>query len=166
MRLDELSAGWGLLEATIEENGGELTQEIAEKFDLLSLEERQKVDRVIFVLKGLKGDADRLKELEDELAKKRRAKERNYDDLLGLVKWYMQDRKTEELLGEVWRFRLVTSGKRPVAWHAPVEALPPSWVKVERKPMLDVIRAALEGNEETLSSLARLGEATQSVRIY
>lgn len=169
MRLDELSQGWGLLEATIEENGGELTFDIARRFDLLSMEERQKVDRVIFVLKGLKGDAERLKQLEDELAVKRKTRERNHEQLLGMVKWYMMGRGTDELQGEVWKFKLVSSGKRPVEVIAPVESLPPEWVKVTKTPVLEAIRLALEldpGNLETLSSLARLGEPTTSIRIY
>jgi hypothetical protein len=169
MKLDQLTQGWEMFEAAIEAEGGELTESLAQRMDFLNLNERSKADNYVFYLKALEGECDQLKKLEDELATKRRTKEKRYDWLKERVKQYMAGREMEELKGEVFKFKLVKAGKRPVEIVAPLDKLPPSWVKTERKPILEAIRIALEmheGNVNTLSSLARLGEPTMSLRIY
>jgi hypothetical protein len=169
-RLDELSHNWGLFEAAIEAEGGELTDSLAARFDLLSYEERTKVDRTVLYLKGLEGESEKWKELETEMAAKRKAVERRIEWLKGLVKRYIDSRMTDRIEGDVWRFQLVKSGKPPIEVLVPPEDLPERWVTLEFRINKEAIRADMDAQGRFLAdewnALARLGEPTQSLRIY
>jgi len=173
--LDQIAATWNQIDEALNASGGEITPEIAALIDAVNPAEAAKLDGYKFYIDAQEAEAEghdamrkHYLKLADEQAAKRDARLNRVKYLKNRLKDYMLQRGVKELHGEIFRFNLQVSGKRPVEVVAPVEALPPSWVKVERKPMLDVIRAQLEmpGNAETLSSLARLGEATTSIRIY
>jgi hypothetical protein len=175
-RLDELAHNWGLFEAAIEAEGGELTDSLAARFDLLSYEERTKVDRTVLYLKGLEGESEKWKELETEMAAKRKSCERRIEWLKGLVKRYMTERQSERIEGDVWRFQLVKSGKPPVEVLVPPEELPRKFQKISVEADKEALRVALTLGPPPLdlagfleingATVARLGEATQSLRIY
>lgn len=163
-RLDELAHNWSLLEAEIDLAEGELTDDLAARHDLLTYEERQKVDRCVLYLKGLEGEIEKWKELEDEMQAKRRAAERRIEWLKGLMKRYMTERQHGELQGDIWKVKLCKSGRPPVELLVDPKMLPEEFVVYEVRANKEALRRWLETNPP-VCSYARLGEPTQSLRI-
>jgi hypothetical protein len=166
-KLSELVVDFQAVYDEIEEAAGECTPERLARLDELNLQERTKTERLIFHLKAVDGEIAALKALEDEIAAKRKTKERTKESLMGFVKWYMETRKLDKLPGEVFRFQFVKSGRPSVEVLVPPEQLPREWTKVVVTPDKEKIRAYLElAGIAAEPAMVRLGTPSVSVRIF
>jgi hypothetical protein len=165
MNLQEIATGFDAFEAAIEASDGELTEELAAQHDALNLAERDKLDGYAFYMKSLQGDAQKYRQLADELYAKQQRALKRYDWLKDRLKYHMLDREVTEMRGDLYKFALVKSGKPPVEILVEPEHLPREWVTMTITPNKEVIRKALQSGEP-YPPVAKLGEATQSVRIF
>lgn len=173
MNLNELAVERDAFDALMDENGGELTDELAAQFDFLNLAEADKLDRYVFVIRSLEGDAaafDGKRAYYQQLAL---AEAQKRDTLLKRVEWlrrrvrtYMEGRGVKELRGEHFGFRLQKNGgKPPIEILAPVDELPRHWLRISIEPDKDAIRRDLERETAVPPGLARIGESGLSLRI-
>jgi hypothetical protein len=161
----EIEQGWSAVWHEVGLAGGELTAETAASLDALNLEEKSKADGYVYQIKGLEGDAAKYKALADELLAKAKTAQGRADWLKQRVRDYMAFREITELRGETWRFALQKAGKPPVEILVTAEELPREWTTITVKPNLETIRKVLTSGE-AYPPVARLGEASLSLRIY
>lgn len=170
--LADIELDWAEIERLLDEAGGEITPEIAERMERYTLDEADKVDAYIHVIKDLRGRAKLAREQAGERLSKAEHLEDRAHWLIDRLREHMAMRGTRELKGHLLTARLQRNGgKPPVEVLVEANDLPyPLSVPLGRKANLKLLAEALDDpqhpyhNEAT--QYARLGERGESVRFY
>lgn len=137
------------LMAFIEDNDGEITEEMELRLEALALSEKDKVTKYCNYLDMLQNEVSFVKEKIEEASNYKTTLENRIERLLGLAKLVMERRqqtKIEGLLGKKLTLREYSS----VEVNCPAEELPFDFVteKTSYAPNKTAIKAALEKGEE------------------
>jgi len=159
---DELKA----LISHLIENGGEITDEMEERFDALLDMEEEKTEGYIQVIRDLEASAEAVKAEEDRLKKRRRALQNSADRLKDRLAWAMEQRDQEVRETDLGKVRLQQASRRSLNVQVDAEALPDRFTRVSVKPDKREIRAALEEGNAVAEEVAELKEPSLYVRIY
>jgi hypothetical protein len=174
VKLLELTDLWRQIEVELDANGGEVTEDMEARLSLFNLEERDKVDGYVHIIKDLRARAKLMREQAADLTARARTREANADWLENRLTFHMGERGLRRLEGNTHYAQWQKNGGVP-----PVELLdgitPDRVVSYfhKRRPVeLDeaAIRAALSDENHDFHRLAkdyaRLGDRGEHLRLY
>jgi len=159
---DELKA----LTTALIENGGEITEEMEERFDALLDMEEEKTEGYIQVIRDLEATAEAVKNEEDRLKKRRRSLERSADKLKDRLAYAMGVRDQEVRETELGKVRLQEASRRSMNVQVDAEALPDRFKRIKVKPDKRELRSALKEGDAVAEKVAELEEPSKYIRIY
>ncbi len=171
LSLYDITAELRELEEALIESGGEITDEMEERFHALLDMENEKTEGYIAVIQRLTRTAEAVKAEEDRLKKRRRALERSAQSLKDRLCWAMRQRGEEVRETTLGKVRVQQASRRGIVVDVDAEELPDELKRVSVSPDKRAIRAYLEehGIEHIADGdrvLAHLDEPSYFVRIY
>ena len=170
-RLDELTARWREIETLLEASDGEITPEIESALTYFNLDEADKVDGYVFVVRDLLDRAEAMRAHAAEVQGRARTLERQADWLQRRLEAHMLACGVRELRGHARRVQYQrVGGKPPVELTVPPAELPAAFRRESIDANKQALAEALGNPEHPLHALAqtcaRFGDRGETLRLY
>lgn len=172
MKLYDITENLIALDALLQEQGGDVTEgtqgEALEKW-ITEYEwlERNKIDAYGSHIANINSDIDAINEEVERLRARASAYKNQIERMKWMVKTAMDMRGIKKLEGQKFTISIQKNGgAQPVEITAKsIEFIPDKFMKIERRPDLELIRKAIENNDPEVANVATLKERGESVRI-
>lgn len=164
--LYDIDADLREIEDALWESGGDIDDEIDDRYATLLDAREDKVDGYYALIRTFSAEAEKFSAEEERMAGKRKAAENAARRLKDRLLASMQARGERELAGRLGKVKVQKAGTRPVELLVDPDDLPERFRRVTVATDSRALAAALKGGDAEAQAVARLGEATEYLRLY
>lgn len=170
LSLYELDDELRQIEEALMESGGEITEEMEEKWGELLEMKADKVEGYIRMIRKFEASSAGIKEERERLQRAEKAMANAAKALKERLCWSMEQRGDTEHQTAIGKVKLQRSGSKPVILKGSIDELPERYQKVEISANLAGLKADLKSADDEkraqVEEWAEFGEAKAFIRIY
>ena len=164
MRLYDLTAELLNFEEELQENYGEITEDMQERYDELLTLTRDKMENYIKLIRNMEAERDAIKVEADRLSTRAKTKDNSIKSLKELLRYSMDALDMGKVNTTVGSISVRQAPK--VKTHIREDAIVPArFMRAKYEPDLKAIAEALEAGDAEAEEIAYFGEPTRYVTI-